>query len=238
LSENQKPLILGLSGALGLALLTIAFLAGRVTAPLPPAERVVVVPSGGHEGSSGKEASTDVRAPDTVKPAGEVPPASQSFAPITSAPITAPALRVPPPVPTANGTAGASSPERAAITAYFAHMESVGDLGGGDPQAFAGSLIQSVSSGDFSAFDQLLVKARAQRDQLRGIAPPNACAQYHRLALSLSSDSVAMLERMREALTRGDATALLTLANEGRSMETQANQLKAMGETIRKQAGA
>ena len=98
-------------------------------------------------------------------------------------------------------------------------------------------MVQSMASGDFSGFDDLLAKARVQRQRLQAISPPRACLEHHRLALALSGDSVAMLERLRAALTKGDSTALLTIATEGKSLETQANQLKSMGETIKRQAG-
>jgi hypothetical protein len=111
------------------------------------------------------------------------------------------------------------------------------DMGVGDPQAFAASLLKSVSSGDFSAFDELLGKARAQRQRLQGMTPPQACGEHHRLALSLSADSVTMLERLKAALMKGDSMALMTIATEGRSLESQANHLKSLGETIKRQAG-
>ena len=98
-------------------------------------------------------------------------------------------------------------------------------------------MVQSMSSGDFTGFDNLLAKARAQRQRLQAIAPPRACAEHHRLALSLSADSVTMLERLKAALMKGDSTALLTIASEGKSLETQANQLKTMEESIKRQAG-
>ena len=46
-----------------------------------------------------------------------------------------------------------------------------------------------------------------------------------------------MLERLKAAMVKGDTTALLTIASDGRTLETQANQLKTMGETIKRQAG-
>ena len=90
------------------------------------------------------------------------------------------------------------------------------DMGVGDPQAFAASMLKSVSSGDFSAFDELLGKARAQRQRLQSLTPPAACGEHHRLALSLSADSVTMLERLKAALMKGDSMALMAIATEGR----------------------
>jgi hypothetical protein len=130
-----------------------------------------------------------------------------------------------------------ASVERQQIASYFAEVERLEELGGDDPQAFANSMLQSVSSGDFSGFDDLLAKARDQRQRLLPITPPPACLDHHRLALMLSGDSVTMLERLKAALVKGDTTALMTMATEGRALERQANQLKSMGEAIKRQAG-
>ena len=67
--------------------------------------------------------------------------------------------------------------------------------------------------------------------------PPPSCAEHHRLARTLSADSVAMLERLKAALMKGDSMALMGIASDGRALEAQANQLKTMGETIKRQAG-
>ena len=110
-------------------------------------------------------------------------------------------------------------------------------MGAGDPQAFAASLVQSMSSGDFSGFDDLLTKARTQRQRLLAMRPPSPCAPYHKLALDLSFNSVSMLERLKAAMVKGDATALLSMATEGKTLENQANELKALGEKVKRQAG-
>ncbi|MBK5256584.1 MAG: hypothetical protein JJE39_11165 [Vicinamibacteria bacterium] len=123
------------------------------------------------------------------------------------------------------------------IAAYFAQIEQIDDVGAGDPQAFATSILESMSSGDFSGFDNLLAKARAQRQRLQSVATPRACVEHHSLALALAGDSVALLERVRTALVKGDSTALLTMAAEGRTMEEQANRLKSLGESIKRSAG-
>ena len=46
-----------------------------------------------------------------------------------------------------------------------------------------------------------------------------------------------MLEKLKAALMKGDTTALLTISTEGKALETQTNQLKSMGESIKRQAG-
>ncbi len=218
MERNDQRLVATLAGALGCALLAIAFLLGRVSAK--PAVVTVAAPP------------PSVAAPESVPSPLEKEPVSIAAIPQTgNSPL-------PTTEPTSFLVLGAPlSPDRQQIAAYFNQVDRLEDMGVGDPQAFATSLLQSMSSGDFSGFDDLLAKARAQRQRLQSIAPPRACLEHHRLALVLSADSVAMLERLKVALMKGDSTALLTIATEGRALETQTNQLKSMGESIKRQAG-
>ena len=236
MEQKYRPLIMALAGALGAALLTIAFLIGRLTAPpaamtssapapwIPP-----VAPASPLPASAG--ATTDAAVPVT--------PGVEALLPTGVAAPPASRLDIPPP-PTVGVSAppgSTGSTEASRIAAYFRLVDGMEDMGVGDPQAFAASLLQSVSSGDFSAFDDLLGKARAQRQRLQSLTPPKSCGEHHRLALALSTDSVTMLERLKAALMKGDSMALMTIATEGRALETQAGQLKNLGETIKRQAG-
>ncbi|MBX7185461.1 MAG: hypothetical protein K1Y01_09990 [Vicinamibacteria bacterium] len=236
MERNNQRLVIALASALGVALLVIAFLLGRVstapavvtvTAPAPSTPTANAAPPKGSVEAQPGPAEVGVEAGPAAAPPLAATPS------LVDTPVPAPvALAATPP-----GSRAMASPDQAQIAAYFNQVDRIGDMGGGDPQAFATSLIQSMSSGDFSGFDDLLAKARAQRQRLQSISPPRACVEHHRLALALSSDSVAMLERLKAALVKGDSTALLAMASEGKTLEAQANQLKAMGETIRRQAG-
>ena len=233
MERSDKRLVSALGGALVCALLAIAFLLGRISAK--PAVVTVAAPP------------PSVAAPESVPSPLEREPASPAAIPPTGNSPLPTAEPTGFPVPgseivstpaSAQGAPGSTiSPDRQQIAAYFNQVDRLEDMGAGDPQAFATSLLQSMSSGDFSGFDDLLAKARAQRQRLQSIAPPRACLEHHRLALALSADSVAMLERLKVALMKGDSTALLTIATEGRALETQTNQLKSMGESIKRQAG-
>ena len=235
MERSDKRLVSALGVALGCALLAIAFLLGRISAK-PAVVTVAASPP-------------SVATPESVPPLE--PPLEKEPVFIAAAPQTGnsplattepagfpvPGREIASTPPPAVGAPGATLPDRQQIAAYFNQVDRLEDMGVGDPQAFATSLLQSMSSGDFSGFDDLLAKARAQRQRLQSIAPPRACLEHHRLALALSADSVAMLERLKAALMKGDSTALLTIATEGRTLETQANQLKSMGDTIKRQSG-
>ena len=234
MEKNDKGLVVALASALGCALIAIAFLLGRISAR--PADLA---------GSATAPKASAATAPNfTPPPADLASTPRDAIVNGTSFPI-APQITLESPRqanPTVSG-AGAvmpgspPSPERPTIAAYFTQIEHIDDLGAGDPQAFATSMLQSVSSGDFSGFDDLVARSKSQRERLRSLTPPRACLEHHRLALALSGDSVAMLERLKAALAKGDTAALMTMAAEGQALETQANQLKSMGEAIKRQAG-
>lgn len=237
MERNYRPLIMALAGALGAALLTIAFLIGRLTAP--PAAITLTAPAPGIPPTPAATAPTEASQEPTSVASLPVTPGGDASIPANEVAAPPSRLDIPPP-PTIGRSAPSSSttsPETSQIAAYFRQVDGMQDMGVGDPQAFAASLLKSVSSGDFSTFDDLLGKARAQRQRLQTLAPPKACDEHHRQALTLSGDSVIMLERLKAALMKGDSMALMTIATEGRALETQANQLKNLGETIKRQAG-
>lgn len=240
MERNPRPLIMALAGALGAALLTIAFLIGRLTATQATITATTPAPGTPAALSSTALALDDGSLAPTTASA-PVPPGVETPLPAARADAPASRLDIPPPPTTSGPTSSSSSaitpPEAAQVAAYFRQVDGMRDMGVGDPQAFAASMLKSVSSGDFSAFDELLGKARAQRQRLQSMTPPGACGEYHRLALTLSADSVTMLERLKTALMKGDSMALMTIATEGRALETQANELKTLGETIKRRAG-
>jgi len=237
MEKSNQPVIVGLAAALGVALLAIAYLLGRASAPPP----VVTV-----------AAPAPAAAAQTIEDVPTAPPATldqepgAALVPVTEAPAFAlprdtssPLSSAPPPMPVspAGNPLSPGAAEKQQVASYFEKIEQAADMGAGDPQAFANSLMQSVSSGDFSEFDALLVKARNQRQRVQAMAPPRSCSEHHKLALTLAGDSVAMLEKLKAALMKGDSTALLSIASEGKALESKTNELKAMGDAIKRQAG-
>ncbi len=237
MEQKYRPLIMALAGALGLALLTIAFLIGRLTAPLVAATSISPSPWSAPSTSASPRPEATAE-PTTVASPFVAPGVEASNPPDTAA---TPDSRLNVVSPSAVGAAAppgsTPSTEASQIAAYFQQVDGMQDMGVGDPQTFAASLLKSVSSGDFSAFDDLLGKARSQRQRLQSLSPPRSCGEHQRLALSLSANSVTMLERLKAALMKGDSMALMTIATEGRALESQANHLKSLGETIKRQAG-
>jgi hypothetical protein len=235
---NQKKLVIALASALGAALIAIAFLLGRISSS--PTVVTVAVPARNAPTQAAADvpapsapASTDPRTSSEAKGSGEAPTVTLKIPENLSLPG---ALET--------SGAGASTPaftassDRPQIVAYFAEIDRLQEMGDGtDPQSFANTLVQSMSSGDFSGFDDLLAKARTQRQKLQAITPPPACASHHRLAVTLSGDSVAMLERVKAAMVKGDTTALLSISTDGKNLQAQADQLKTLEATIKRQAG-
>jgi hypothetical protein len=241
MEKNDKGLVVVLAGALACALLAVAFLLGRISArPAEVAGPAAAPPTAAATASNFAPAppNFDSTPPDaSVNEMPSLPGTSQMAveSPVRSNPSVS--VSGSGAVSVASTPGSPPSPERQQIAAYFTQIDRMDDLGAGDPQAFATSMLQSVSSGDYSGFDDLVARSKSQRERLRSLTPPRACLEHHRLALALSGDSVAMLERLRAALAKGDTTALMTMATEGHTLEAQANQLKSMGETIKRQAG-
>lgn len=227
MEPSQRRLVAGLAGGLACALLVIAFLLGRLSAQAP----AVGAPEGKRLPES-PEVTAAVPSPsappvDAVTLGSPAPTAEAEWREEAKAPSATPRVLVTPP---------AADPR--SITAYFEQVDALDNVGAGDPQEFAKSLLASMTSGDFSGFDDLLAQARRQQERLRSISPPASCRDHHRLALALSGESVAMLETLSTSLARGDTSALMAMAERAQKLEAQTNELKAMAAEIRRQAGA
>jgi len=182
-------------------------------------------------GKVGAEECHQMRIWDSAKKALVEPP--QDSASASSVPEILPSatpFEVPVRPSTVVGT------DRGAVAAYFAQVERADNVGAGDPQVLAQSVMKSMAFGDFSGFDDLVLKARAHRQLLMGMTPPKACVEHYRLALLLWNEWATMLERMRGALQKGDTTALLALETERTALSTKADELKSVGDAIKKQA--
>jgi hypothetical protein len=223
----DRRVVVVLSSALGIALLTIAFLVGRIAAHPQAVVQDASAPAS--TSSSTTAVAQPIDRGEAPAPAASRPPEAPPQIAIPSGATETPRTLSP--------AVTAPSNDRGAIAAYFASVERFDDAGIGDPNDFAKSLVDGATSGDYSGFDSLLAKARRQRDVLRGLQAPPACASHHRLALSLSESSVAMLEKLRKALAGGDPTALMSMMGEARDLESQAAQLKTMTEAIKRGAG-
>lgn len=253
MEEKQKRLLTIAVAVLGVALagslLTVAYLAGRVRglSEKDHSTAALTLERPGSEGLIGGRDPNQTTAATPLSSAVSAPFFdAEGIAPTPTAALS-PSFATPggmpaPIQPEIETTAvarnpGSSSTTRQTVAAYFTEVDRADDLGAGDPQAFAQALMKSVSTGDFSGFDDLIGKAGAQRDRFRALAPPPSCVEHHRLALSLANESVAMLQKMRGALVQNDTQTLLAMATQGQTLETKAKQLKAMGDALKQQAG-
>ena len=236
LSPGKRRLLIGvvvaLGAALGVALLVIAVLLGRLSVTAEGAARRAGETPAPISASPAREAPATPPVPAVADVAQLPPDLGPGNVPreasATGTAVTLPTIAVGP---------GGESSDRSRIAAYLQEVDRLEDMGAGDPQAFARSLMESVSSGDFSGFDALLAKARAQQDRLRSITPPPACVEHHRLASALARDSTFLMERLKAALMKGDAAGLMAMSTEGQTLEARVGELRTLAAAIRRQAG-
>lgn len=216
--ELPRGALIALCAALGVTLLALAFLLGRVTArPAPqlaqatPAEAAPATPVPGV-----------AEAPDPLQPA----------APPESAPPEA-LSRAGTPAPSVNPS------ERAAVAAYFAQLERLEASGKtwGDPQQLALQLVQQSAQGDRRAFEELLSTERQARESLRALPVPPACREHHAEALALMDEAIGLLGRLGQAMASQDLTALQGFVSTAHELEARTRRLDALGTSLKRQYG-
>jgi hypothetical protein len=221
---------------------SVAFFIGRQTSQ--PREAAVAVSAGPQEPPSVRDAAPGPEPKASVpEPSGGAMTspitASTSGTGASETPATASASPSSPSAPVAAvDTSHAATEARARVSAYFKQMDALQSGGpGGDPDAFATTIMQGATSGDFSGLDDLVRAAGDAERRAAALQPPAECADYHRMALTLLQESTTMITALRDGLKRNDADALSSLGASAQSMKSRADTLAAAEKALRARFG-
>ncbi len=223
-----------LVGALVIALAGVAFFIGRESAERTPAD--TSAPSGqSPAGPSGVSAapSAERRSPEPrpavpltdSRPGGSIP--------AETGPSLVPAQPAAPPL------AQPQNPERDAVARYFQEIDALqaGGAFSSDPQTFAMTLIGQSAQGDWRSFDAMARDQRLLVERAGRVTVPSACQSYHTRSLALMRESMALLESIKSGMQAGNTSALTTLSARAQKLQTEAADLQALGESIKRQYG-
>jgi hypothetical protein len=224
-----------LVAACAVCLVAVAFLLGRVTAPMPPAAATAAgvagraAPTGSGETTpdelptpaGASETSRDVR-PSPVPDGGEA--AGRGLAPAPSA---------------TTGPPAGSHPDAAAVAAYFTRMDAVAAQvkAAQDPEALARTVLEQTLSGNMSGIEGLIATQRTLQTRMSEVLPPPPCREHHQRSLRLIGRAIALLERTRDALSGKNPSDLAGLATEGSAIEEEAKGIDALANDLRRAAG-
>jgi hypothetical protein len=228
-------LVFGLAGALGLALVVIAFLLGRESqrgAATPREVASATVPA--------MPSATATEAPSAASPlpamsAVPIAPVPQQASAATATPAaTFPNVLEATPVP-------ADQDQRGAVARYFADVDALqaGAAQSGDPEAMAQAIVKQATEGNSDALDALLASNRRVLEGLRGVSAPPACAPHREKAVRLLEDGISLLESVKNAFRSGgqDVGALGALTAKGQEIERGAKDADALAAAIKKHYG-
>jgi hypothetical protein len=245
--DSRNMAVLGLGGALVLALLVIAFLLGRESArtsadpePLAETESAFppIVPPAKKEAP---EPGPDWRALDWEEPPADA--ANQTGAEMAER-IERQAdgtflltnsrgeREVPtePQDPQAAQSAGT-------VSAYFRQVDAIrSEQGAGDPNAFAMGLIKAGLAGSTSGFDQLIDDTARMEQELKQIRPAPGCEEYHQASIDALAEGHELLDDLKTAIANRDIQGLTTMARRAGELEAKAKSMDSMRAQI--EAGA
>lgn len=222
--EVSRGLLVALGGALVLCLVALGFFLGRESGRRGPAAS----PS-----PLGAVTAPPLASGDTTPPG--LPPA---------APGAPSSWATPPPVQTAPATTvepawerRPQTPGRDEVARYFVEMEAILEAAKdwSDPQALANTLLKEAASGDTSGFDALITKSRDALSHVRAVSVPAVCAEHHDKAVAAMEEAVALLARLRDAITGGDLEALAALGAEGQALERRTKEVDAIAAKLKAQ---
>ncbi len=200
-----------LAGALVLSLLVIAFLVGRDTA---------------------RTATTSVAVEQPIE------------RPIERAdPIAAP-QQVPQDVaakkqePLANAAPTAQDGSVAQVVSYFAKVDSIqAGPAGISAESFAQQIAADAAQGKTEGFDQLQSDLDRMDQELRALAPPPVCKEFHDLTISSIQDAKSLMGDLRRTFTTGDAAGAMAIAGKAQAAQAKTEQIKELRTSIERRYG-
>ena len=242
--SSHSKLVFGLSAALSLALLAIAFLAGRESARPATNAQTEPPPVPGVEPETRREA-TSPRDPwqlrdeeyasiDAQRGSNEGIEERPDGTMVLSNTKREDRTAIGPVDDRAARPQSAPSNSGDAVSEYFLQMDTIrSDAGAGDPNTFALDLIKGGLGGTTSGFDQLIADTDRMTEEIGQVIPPPVCAGYHEATLESLAEARGMLGSMRDAITTQDLQALNAIALHASELQARAKALAALQEQIR-----
>lgn len=140
--------------------------------------------------------------------------------------------------PLSETPAAGGASDAAQVRAYFQTFDSLTfDTGivGETPDAFAQRLLQSITSGDTSAFDEMRQNFISARNTLSAAAAPASCKEHKRLSLQNIDDSLVMLDTLESTLVSGDVSAVSKITAMGKQVQDNTKNLEKTEAALRKE---
>ena len=250
---RHRSLVFVLAGALGVALLVIAFLLGRESSrdaehrepdPLPASATVEPNAAGDTPAQNAERPwpewadleewdpnATESPVTQTYEgrieqhPDGRVLLSNRNFDGSSQSPMPSGT-----PQPTADpSTAGTNASDPASVDAYFQRVDAIRSSSSAtDPNAFAREVLSATMKGSTDAFDQLVEDTQRMRDEMASLDPPAACLAYHHESIKALDDSRAILETMKTAIQSGNIGMLTQVTRQAGLLQSRAETLEAL----------
>jgi hypothetical protein len=244
--SSNRGVIVVLASSLGVALLVIAFLLGRLWnqdehAGSPPAVPELEPPSSAAEAKP-LAASPTTPGPEEAAPVFQpVDPRQASVVRIDRRPDGRIVLSNTESAEPAEPSERSAVPKQApmpdttdAVREYLLQVDRIQSTeGADDPNAFAMQLIKAGLGGASSGFDRLIDDTKRMETEMKSLTPPPSCQRYHEASLQGVVESRKMLEDLKAAITKRDIAQLTTIAREAGRLQEQADAIKAMEKEIR-----
>jgi hypothetical protein len=123
------------------------------------------------------------------------------------------------------------------VAGYFQALDRIqpGQMAGG-PEDLAKGLMDTLSKGDTSGFDDMIRQAESARAALAALVPPAPCAAFHQESLASLDASIALLHSVRDSLTAPGAPASDVTA-QAAGLQARAERLQREEKDLRQRYG-
>lgn len=131
-----------------------------------------------------------------------------------------------------------SGQEVEAVRSYFDAVARIQpDQMGGDASVMANELLSTLTLGDSSGLDNLILQSKTVRDKLAAMSPPQPCTRYHQLMMASMEDGLELMQSLKNAVIESDMDALTSLATKGYLLQSRSEELSREENAVRRRFG-
>jgi hypothetical protein len=239
--EIPRLWLVGLAGALVVALLLVAYLVGRESGRRadetarnrPAAAPMEYEPSEYADDDEGWEEEApfpeDTAPTESDSSPGSWPPGDGSLDTEPPAPAW----------PAAAPPSSAPDPQATSVAAYFTEIEALERQAKywSNPQELAMSLVGQGAQGDTSGMRQLLETQRSAQRQIEAMSVPSPCREHHRRTVEVMGRALELLETLESGMASGNLEGLMALTGEARQLEADTRQVDALATQLKREYG-
>lgn len=137
------------------------------------------------------------------------------------------------------GAQSTDNSEKEKVKAYFQQMDSIGTLEeiSGNSQELAAQIVQNALNENYSEIDEMIQKCRRIKTSVEAITPPQSCVEFHTQVLKSIDEASTMYADFKSFFQRKDESILKSISEKSTALNSKMTGLENMQKNIKLKYG-